>query len=226
MNRMILGRKIGMSQIFTEGGKRIPVTVVQVGPMTIIGKKSTDGKDGYNAVKVGFEPAARQEKDGNVRYRGLTKAEVGVFKHADIETPFRIVREFHCSDAQLASYEVGSTIDHSAFREGEFVDVSATSKGKGTAGVMKRHNFSGFKASHGVHETHRGSGSVGASAYPARTFPGTRMAGRMGNERVTVQNLKLVQIDTEDGLFLIQGAVPGGRNALVRITPALKKNQR
>jgi large subunit ribosomal protein L3 len=223
---MILGRKIGMTQIFTEAGKRIPVTVVKVGPMTIVAKKSKDGKDGYNAVKVGFEPARRQEKDGDVRYRGLTKAQVGVFEKAGIDTPFLVVREFLCSDARLAEFSVGDQIDHSAFRAGEFLDVTSTSKGKGTAGVMKRHNFSGFKNSHGVHETHRGSGSVGASAYPARTFPGTRMAGRMGNEQVTVQNLKLVRIDEEDGLYLIEGAIPGGANALVTICPAIKKNQR
>lgn len=227
MNRMILGRKIGMTQIFDGNGRRISVTVVKVGPMQVVQVKSKTGKDGYNAVKVGFEAARGLTKDGveGVRWRGITKPELGVFEKAGIETPLRIVREFHCTDARLAEYTVGQTIDHTLFTEGEILDVSATSKGKGTAGVMKRHNFSGFKSSHGVHETFRGPGSVGCRATPGRTFPGHRMAGRMGNVRTTTQNLKLVKVLADDSLYLIRGAVPGCNGTLVEIHPSLKKSQ-
>jgi len=223
MSRMILGRKIGMTQIFNEDGTRTPVTVVKAGPVVVIAKKSESDKEGYNAIKIGFEPAKKLEKDGSVKWRGLSAAQVGVFTKAGIETPRRHVREFRCTAAQLENYEVGQELDHSMFAVGTFVDVSGTSKGKGFAGVMKRHNFRGFKASHGVHESYRGGGSIGASAWPARVFAGTKMAGQMGNERVTVQNLQIVQIDAEDGLYLIKGAVPGSRNGLVEIRPSAKK---
>ena len=160
MGKMILGRKIGQTQVFAEDGERTHVTVVQVGPMTVIGKKSESGPDGYAAIKVGFEDADKQEKDGEVRYRGLTAAEVGVFTKAGIDTPKRHVREFRVSEDELENYEVGQEIDHSLFEIGDYVDVTATSKGRGFAGVMKRHNFRGFKASHGVHESYRGGGST------------------------------------------------------------------
>ncbi|MCB9531566.1 MAG: 50S ribosomal protein L3 [Myxococcales bacterium] len=222
MSKMILGRKLGMTQIFTAEGKQVPVTVVQAGPMVVVAKKSSLGKDGYAAVKVGFEAARRQEKDGDVRYRGLTKAQVGVFASAGVE-PQRFVREFRCREAELDKFEIGQVLDHTMFAAGESVDVAGVSKGRGFTGVMKRHNFSGFGGSHGAHETHRGGGSIGTSATPSRVFRGIKMAGRSGGTRVTVQNLKIVQVIEEDGLYLIRGAVPGANGGLVEVLPAVKR---
>lgn len=221
MSKTILGRKIGMTQIFTEGGDRIPVTVVQAGPMVVVAKKSAEGNDGYNAVKLGFEKADKQEKDGNVRYRGVNKAEAGVFLKAGLE-PHRTVIEVRVSEKELANYEVGQEISFDIFNSGDIIDVTGTSKGRGFAGVMKRHNFAGFKASHGVHESFRGGGSIGASAYPARVFKGQKMAGRYGGKKVTTQNLELVRVMEEDGLYLIKGAVPGPINGVVKIQKAVK----
>lgn len=226
MSRMMLGRKLGMTQIFDEDGRRIPVTVVQVGPMTVIEKKSASGKSGYSAIKVGFEDAKRQELDGDVRWRGVTRGQAGVFAKAGIDVPKRIVREFRVSESDLDTYEQGQVIDHSTFKAGEFVDATGTSKGRGFAGVMKRHNFKGFRATHGTHESFRGGGSIGCSAWPSRVFRGKKMAGQMGNKRVTVQNLRLVRVLEDDSLYLIRGAVPGGRNGLVMIRPAVKKTAR
>ena len=226
MSRMILGRKIGMTQIFNEDGTRTPVTVVQAGPVVVVAKKTEDDKEGYNAIKIGFEPAKKLEKDGSVKWRGLSAAQVGVFTKAGIDVPRKHVREFRCAADKLDNFEVGQELDHTMFNAGEFIDVSGISKGKGFSGVMKRHNFRGFKASHGVHESYRGGGSIGASAWPARVFAGTKMAGQMGNERVTVQNLQIVQVVEEDGLYLIKGAVPGSKNALIEIRPSAKKSNR
>ncbi|TVQ95190.1 MAG: 50S ribosomal protein L3 [Deltaproteobacteria bacterium] len=224
MSRMILGRKLGMTQVFDETGRRIPVTVVKAGPMTVIERKSSADKSGYSAIKVGFEDATRQEKDDSVRWRGLTKGQVGVFEKAGIDVPKRVVREFRVREEHLDRYEPGQVVDCTLFNAGEIVDVTGRSKGKGFAGVMKRHNFRGFRATHGTHESFRGGGSIGASAWPSRVFRGKKMAGRMGDERVTVQNLRIVQVLEDDGLYLIRGAVPGGRNGLVMIRPAVKKS--
>ncbi len=220
--KMILGRKLGMTQVYSEDGTATPVTVVQVGPMTVIGKKSKTGKDGYAAIKVGFEDADKQEKDGSVRWRGMTKADVGVFTAAGVDIPKKVVREFRIAEEDLDKYEVGQVLDHTMFNEDVLVDVSSVSKGSGFAGVMKRHNFRGFKASHGVHESYRGGGSIGASAYPAKVFKGQKMAGRHGGITCTTQNLRLVQIKADDSLYLIKGAVPGKNGALVEVRPAVK----
>ena len=220
--KMMLGRKIGMTQLYSEDGTATPVSVVKVGPMVVVGKKSKNGKDGYAAIKVGFEDADRQEKDGNVRWRGMTQADVGVFTKAGIDVPKKIVREFRVAEEDLDNYEVGQVLDHTMFNADTLVDVSGTSKGAGFAGVMKRHNFRGFKASHGVHESYRGGGSIGASAYPAKVFKGQKMAGRHGGFAVTTQNLRLVEIVEDDSLYLIKGAVPGKNGGLVEIRPAVK----
>ena len=225
MSKMILGRTLGMTQIF-EGtdGKAISVTVVQVGPMTVIGKKSGAGKDGYAAVKVGFEDATKQTKGDSVRYRNMTRAEIGVFTAAGVEEPKKVVREFRVFEADLDKFEVGQVLDHSLFQEGELVDVAGTSKGRGFTGVMKRHNFAGFKASHGVHESYRGGGSIGMSADPSHVHRGTKMPGRHGGGRATTQNLKIVRVIAEDNLYLIKGAVPGCNGALVEVYPAVKRS--
>jgi large subunit ribosomal protein L3 len=152
----------------------------------------------------------------------MTKADVGVFTAAGVDVPMRVVREFRISEEDLDKYELGQVLDHTMFTEDVLIDVSSVSKGAGFAGVMKRHNFRGGKASHGVHESYRGGGSIGASAYPAKVFKGQKMAGRMGGKTCTTQNLRLVQIQTDDSLYLIKGAVPGKPGALVEIRPAVK----
>jgi large subunit ribosomal protein L3 len=223
---MLLGRKIGMTQIFDATGRVIPVTVVKVGPMVVVQVKSEGSREGYAAVKVGFEDAQRVEKDGVVSWKGVTRPEAGVFEKAGIEVPRRVVREFRVNEAELAAYTVGQILDHSMFAEGESIDVTGNTKGRGTTGVMKRHNFSGFNSSHGAHETFRGPGSIGAHTFPARVFPGKKMAGRYGNERMTIENLKIVRIDAEDGLYLIRGSVPGANGGLVMVRPAVKSGGR
>lgn len=220
--KMMLGRKIGMTQVYDEDGTATPVSVVKVGPMVVVSKKSKTGKDGYAAIKVGFEDATKQEKDGSVRWRGLSQADVGVFTKAGIDVPKRYLREFRIAEEDLDKYEVGQVLDHTMFTADVLVDVSGVSKGAGFAGVMKRHNFRGFKASHGVHESYRGGGSIGASAYPAKVFKGQKMAGRHGGRTVTTQNLRLVQIIEDDSIYLIRGAVPGKNGALLEIRPAVK----
>lgn len=225
MTRMLLGRKLGMTQIFAEDGRRIPVTAVQVEPNVVIGTKSEEGNDGYNAVKIGFERAVKQEKDGNIRYRGLNKAQVGEFEKAGVE-PRRFVREIRLRNAgELKDFEIGKELDVTTFAQDDVVDVSGTSKGRGFAGVMKRHNFAGFKASHGVHESYRGGGSIGASADPARVFRGMKMAGRYGGKRITTQNLRVVRVIAEDNILLIRGSVPGAVRGLVEIRGAIKKRR-
>lgn len=221
-----MGRKIGMTQIFNNRGHRLPVTVVKVQSNHVVAIKSEDGPDGYNAVKVGFEFADKQEKDGSVRYRGVNGAEAGVFMKAEL-APMRHVREFRVRNAaDLGKFEVGQELGVAQFRVGQFVDVSGTSKGRGFSGVMRRHNFAGFKATHGTHESFRGGGSIGMSADPARVLPGMKMPGQMGNERATVQNLEIVRIDADDHLLLIKGAIPGPMNGLVEVVQAVKKARR
>ena len=225
MSKLLLGRKIGMTQIFEADGRRVPVTVIEVKPNVVIGKKSDADKDGYNAVRIATDKADRQEKDGDVRYRGMTKAEVGVFAKVGLE-PMRTIRELRLRNAAaLEGFEIGQQLAVDIFQKGDFVDVVGTSKGRGFTGVMKRHNFAGFKMSHGVHESHRGGGSIGASADPARVFRGTKMAGHHGNTRVTTQNLRVAGVIPEDGVILIRGAVPGAINSLVEIHNAVKKGR-
>lgn len=222
MTRMILGRKVGMTQIFEEDGRRLPVTVVRIDPNYVLRKKTADSTDGYDAVVLATTPAVRQERDGQVRYRGLNKTDLGVFEKAGIE-PQRVIRELRVRKAGLLDqYEVGQALNADVFAQGELVDVSAKAKGRGFAGVMKRHNFAGMKASHGVQSGHRKAGSIGNSATPGRTFRGFKMAGQLGNHRTTVQNLEIVRVLTEENAILVKGAVPGSTNSLVEIRSAIK----
>ncbi len=236
MAKMMLGRKLGMTQIFEENGTVLPVTAVQVGPLVVVGKKSANGKDGYSALQLGFEAARKFAKEGDNRYRGLTKAQVGVFAAKKLE-PMKVIRELRVDEADLDNYEIGQVIPADTFAEGDIIDVSATSKGRGFSGVMKRHNFAGFKASHGVHESYRGGGAIGMSADPARVFKGMKMPGRYGGTRSTVQNQRLVRVVCEtsgegesqtraaDGVYLIRGQVPGAIGGLVEIRAAVKKHR-
>jgi len=205
----VLGTKLGMTQVWDENNKVIPVTVVQVSP-NVITQIRTQDNDGYDAVQIA---------SGQIDPRKVTKPLKGHFEKAGV-TPRRHVTEIRTSDA--ASYEVGQEINADVFEAGTVVDVVGTSKGKGTAGVMKRHNFSGVGASHGAHRNHRKPGSIGASATPSRVFKGMKMAGRMGNERVTVMNLTVHAVDAERNLLLIKGAVPGPKGRLVFVRTARK----
>jgi large subunit ribosomal protein L3 len=205
----ILGAKLGMTQVFDENNRVVPVTVVAAGPNVVTQVRSAD-KDGYAAVQLAF---------GAVDPRRVNKPRTGHFAKAGV-TPRRHLVELRTSDA--GEYTVGQEITASVFDAGALVDVVGTSKGKGTAGVMKRHGFSGLGASHGTQRKHRSPGSIGGCATPGRVFKGLRMAGRMGNARVTTQNLTVHRVDAENGLLLIKGAVPGPRGGLLLVKTAAK----
>ena len=206
----LLGTKLGMTQVWDENNKLIPVTVIQITP-NVVTQIRTPEKDGYAAVQIAA---------GAIDPRKVNQPASGHFKAAGV-TPRRHLAEVRTADA--ASYELGQelTVD-AAFEAGQLVDVVGTSKGKGFAGVMKRHNFKGVSASHGAHRNHRKPGSIGASSTPSRVFKGMRMAGRMGGERVTVLNLRVHAVDAEKGLLLVKGAVPGARGRLVFVRNAVK----
>lgn len=221
----LLGKKVGMTQVFDDVGNVIPVTVVEVGGNVVVQKKTTEGKDGYNAIKLGFGDAHKHEKDGEEPRWRMSKPRAGVFLQAGIDTPRKHVREVRVTESELEGYEVGQQIGATTFAVGEFVDVSGTSKGRGFTGVMKRHNFHGAKATHGVHEFFRHGGSIGASAYPGRVFKGKKMAGQHGNTRATIQNLEVVRVMEEENALLIKGALPGPNGGIVEIRQAIKKIQ-
>jgi large subunit ribosomal protein L3 len=206
----ILGTKLGMTQVFDENNRVVPVTVVQAGP-NVVTQVRTPEKDGYTAVQLAF---------GAIDPRKVNKPETGHFAKAGV-TPRRHLVELRTSDA--AEYSVGQEITAEVFSDGAVVDVVGTSKGKGNAGVMKRHGFKGLGASHGTQRKHRSPGSIGGCATPGRVFKGLRMAGRMGSARVTTQNLTVHRVDAERGLLLIKGAVPGPRGGLVVVKSAAKK---
>ena len=207
---MILGKKVGMTQIF-ENEKLIPVTVIEAGPNFVIQKKNIE-KDGYSALTLAY---------GEKREKKTIKPEMGIFKKAGV-TPKKFLKEFRTDN--LDSYELGQEIKVDSFEGIEFVDVSGTSKGKGTAGVMKRHNFGGNRATHGVSRNHRlGGSNAGGAASNSNVPKGKKMAGRLGNENVTVQNLKVVKFDVENNLLLVKGAIPGPKNGYLVIKKSVKK---
>jgi large subunit ribosomal protein L3 len=205
----VLGIKLGMTQVWDENNRLIPVTVVSVAP-NVVTQVRTVEKDGYEAIQIA---------SGQIDPRKVTAPLKGHFEKAGV-TPRRHVTEIRTNDA--ANYQAGQEITAEVFQAGEVVDVVGTSKGKGFAGVMKRHNFKGVSASHGSHRNHRKPGSIGASATPSRVFKGMRMAGRMGGDRVTVMNLRVHAVDAERGLLLIKGAVPGAKGRLVFVRNARK----
>ena len=205
----VLGTKLGMTQVWDDKNRVVPVTVIQVSP-NVITQIRTQDNDGYDAIQIA---------SGAIDPRKVTKPLKGHFEKAGV-TPRRHITEIRTSDA--GTYTVGQELNADVFEAGAVVDVVGTSKGKGTAGVMKRHNFAGVSASHGSHRNHRKPGSIGASATPSRVFKGLRMAGRMGNERVTVMNLRVHAVDAERGILLIKGAVPGPKGRLVFVRTARK----
>jgi large subunit ribosomal protein L3 len=210
----IYGKKLGMTSIFDEEGNVISVTVVEAGPVTVTQIK-TNETDGYCALQLGF---------GDKKLQRATKPEIGHAKKAGA-APKRLLREIKVSEEALSEYSAGQeiTLEGCGLESGDFIDVVGTSIGKGFAGVIKRHNFHGSKNSHGVHEGHRGGGSIGCAATPARVIKGRKMAGQMGNERVTVQNLVIHEIRPEENLILIKGAIPGSKGRVVLVKAAKKK---
>ncbi|NLJ89986.1 MAG: 50S ribosomal protein L3, partial [Clostridiales bacterium] len=208
MKKAILARKVGMTQIFNEDGRLIPVTVLQAGPCVVTQIK-TEENDGYNAVQVGY---------GEIRDVLVNKPKKGHFAKAGVANK-RFIREFKFDNA--TDYELGQEIKADIFEEGDKVDVTATSKGKGYQGVIKRHNFGRGPQSHGS-KHHRHHGSSGASATPSKVAKGKKMAGQMGNERVTIQNLEIVKVDVENNLILVKGSVPGPKKALVTLKETVK----
>ncbi len=201
----LIGKKIGMTQVFDEEGKVIPVTVIKAGPCRVIQRKSKE-LDGYDSMQLGFEEI--KEKKAN-------KARMGHFKKHNSK-PFRYIKEFKLK--VYRDVEEGEEFDASMFVPNELIKITGVSKGRGFAGVMKRHNFSGFEATHGVHESFRGGGSVGQCATPSRVMKGKKMAGHMGLDKVTINNIRIVQVDTENNLLLVKGSVPGHRNSLVLLS--------
>jgi large subunit ribosomal protein L3 len=206
----LLGEKLGMTQVFDENNRIVPVTVVAAGPCVVTQVRSPQ-VDGYAAVQIGF---------GAVDPRRVNKPESGHFAKAGV-TPRRFLVELRTDDA--SEYTLGQELTAGTFEAGQQVDIVATSKGKGFAGVMKRHGFKGLGAGHGVQRKHRSPGSIGACATPGRVFKGVRMAGRMGSARVTVQNLTVQAVDAEKGLILVKGAIPGPNGGLVLVKTSVKK---
>ncbi len=211
MRTGLIAKKLGMSRIFDVDGTHVPVTVLQVDGLEVVAVKTAE-KDGYTSVQLGC---------GNVKAKNLTKPLKGYFAKANVEPKSKLV-EFRVSEDCLLS--VGDKLSVEHFVPGQYVDVCGTSIGKGFAGVMKRHNFAGLEATHGVSISHRSHGSTGQRQDPGKVFKGKKMAGHMGNERVTVQNLKVVSVDADKGLIMVKGGVPGSENGWVYVTDAVKKS--
>ena len=209
--KAIVGEKVGMTQVWSDDNRVVPVTVVKVAPLRVVQVKTIE-RDGYSAVQVTF---------GRANPRRLNKPEAGHFDKAGVEAGAQVV-ELRLDD--VSGFEVGQEIKVDTLVAGEHVDVTAVSKGKGNSGVMKRHNFKGLGAGHGVHRVHRAPGAIGACATPSRVFKGTRMAGRLGGTRVTTLNLEVVSADAERDLLLVKGAIPGPKGGLVIIRDAVKAN--
>lgn len=205
----LLGKKLGMTQVWDDQGRVVPVTVIQVDTNVVTQVRSTE-TDGYQAVQLAF---------GEIDPRKVTKPLTGHFEKAGV-TPRRHVAEIRTSNA--ADFAPGQEIAADVFEAGQLVDVTGTTKGKGTAGVMKRHGFKGVSASHGSHRNHRKPGSIGGASTPSRVFRGIKMAGRMGNATMTVQNLRVQAVDVEKGLILVKGAVPGNKGGFVVLRSAVK----
>ncbi len=209
MNKAIIGRKVGMTQIFTPDGKVIPVTVVEAGPCPVVQIKTVE-KDGYAALKLGFDETSEKK---------LNKPELGLFKKAGVK-PQKVLKEFRLAD--LSSYEVGKEVTVEIFKNGDKVDVVGTSKGHGFSGVIKRWNHRRLKETHGVGPVHREVGSMSANSTPSRVFKQKKMPGQYGHERVTVQNLEVVRVDAARNALLIKGAVPGPKGSIVAVSDSVK----
>ncbi len=210
MNKAIIGKKLGMTQVFEKDGTMIPVTVVEAGPCKVVQKKTAE-RDGYNAVQLGFD---------SVKETRLNKPELGHLKKANAGA-LKVLKEFRLENVD--AYEVGSEVKCDVFQANDFVDVTGTTKGRGFTGVIKRWNQRRLKETHGVGPVHREVGSMGANSTPSRVLPGKHMPGQYGVEQVTVLNLKVVKVDTERNVLLIKGAIPGATGSIVTLRNAVKK---
>ena len=207
MKKALLGKKLGMTQIFSEKGLVIPVTVVEAGPCYVTQVKTT-ATDGYNAVQLAYS---------DIREKLVNKPALGQFKKANV-TPKRFVKEFKLD----GEYQLGQELKCDVFAEGDMVDVTGKTKGHGYTGVIKKWNFGRMRMSHGNGPVHRHSGSIGSNTYPGKVFKGKKMSGRYGNEQVTIQNLQVVKVDLERNIILVKGAIPGAKGSLVSIKEAVK----
>lgn len=208
--KAILGRKLGMTQVFTDDGRAVPVTVVEAGPC-VVSQVRTPERDGYAAVQLGY---------GEIHPKKVTKPQAGHFRRAGV-APVRHLVEFRTDDA--GEYRVGSTVTVERFQPGEWVDVIGVSKGKGFSGAMKRWNFRGLRDSHGTERKHRSTGSVGSGTTPGRVYRGRKMPGHLGHDRVTALSLRVVESDAERNLLLVRGAVPGPAGGILMVRTAVKK---
>ncbi|PLX41773.1 MAG: 50S ribosomal protein L3 [Deltaproteobacteria bacterium] len=208
MSKGIIGKKLGMTQVFAGGDELIPVTVIQAGPCKVVQKKTLD-VDGYNAIQIGF---------GTAKAQRVNKPSAGHFRKAGIEAA-RMLRELRVEN--IDDYEVGQEIGADIFKPGDYVDITGTSKGKGFQGVIKRHGFGGGRATHGS-EFHRAPGALGGHTFPGKVFKGQKLPGQMGSKRVTVQNLQVVDVDPVRNIILVRGAVPGAKNGAVMLRNAVK----
>jgi len=213
-NPGLIGTKLGNTQIFLDDGEVRRVTAIKAGPCVVVGKR-TPAKDGYSALQLGF---------GSRREKLVSKPEAGAFKKAGV-APQRVVREFRIDESLLERFEVGQTLGAAdIFQDGQFVDVSANSKGRGFTGVMRRHNFAGAgTVGHGTHESKRGGGSIGMATTPGRTVRGQKMAGQYGNKKATILNLRVVKVLSDENIVLVDGGVPGPRNGFLTLKGAIKK---
>ena len=211
MSKGLIGKKVGMTSVFTDEGNAVPVTVVDVSSCIVVGKRTPE-KDKYSAVTLGF---------GQVREKSLTKAALGAFRKNGVE-PRRVVKEFRVSAEEAGAMNVGEAVKADLFQKGQLVDVTGTTKGRGFQGVMKRWNFAGFRDTHGTHEYRRHPGAIGQRKTPGRVYPNKKLPGHYGVEQVTTQNLTVVDVDAEKGLILIRGALPGHNDAIVYIRPSVK----
>jgi large subunit ribosomal protein L3 len=207
----LIGKKVGMTQVFTEEGSLVPVTVIDASSCTVVDKRTPE-RDRYSAVTLGF---------GEVKEKALSRPELGLFRKAGT-TPRRHLREFRVTPEEAASFTIGAPVKVDLFAKGDRVDVTGITKGRGFQGVMRRWNFRGFGQTHGTHEYRRHPGAVGQRKTPGRVYPNKKMPGHSGVDRVTTQNLTVVDVDVERGLILVQGAVPGHADGLVCVRPAVK----
>ena len=209
MEKAIIGKKLGMTQVFTDDGRVQPVTVIEAGPCYVTQIKTTE-KDGYNSVQVAF---------GEIKAKNVNKCQAGTFKKAGVE-PKRVMKEFKYND--ITKFALGQVIKADMFAEGDIVDVTGTSKGHGFTGVIKRWNQRRLKMTHGVGPVHREVGSMGANSTPSRVFKGKKMPGHYGHETITVQNLKVVRVDADRNIILVKGSIPGPNESIVTIKSAAK----
>lgn len=212
MSAGLIGKKVGMTRVFTDNGEQVAVTVVKAGPCTIVGKR-TQELDQYSAIRLGY---------GDLKESHTNKPAAGEMKKAGLKAAPKLVREFRVDASELGKFETGTQLKADFFKKGDWVDVTGHSKGRGFAGVFKRHHMAGFVEGHGAHEYFRHGGAIGQRKTPGRVFKNKRMPGHMGTEKVTIQKVKVIDVDVENNLILIAGTVPGAPEGIITIKPTVK----